>query len=88
MTAPLTLLGAPCPSPGPGSVQYAAVRQHHLEVQHILPHRAVPVAQEAVSHTHLGRDYPYLTALVPEAPVAAIPHRDASAPGSEGRGRG
>ena len=25
---------------------------------------------------------PYLTALVPDALVAAIPHRDASAPGS------
>ena len=26
---------------------------------------------------------PYLTAFVPDAPVAAIPHNDASAPGSE-----
>ena len=29
------------------------------------------------------RIVPYRTALVPDAPVAVIPHKDASAPGSD-----
>lgn len=43
----------------------------------------VPSASTTSRFTTFSLMVPYRTALVPDALVAAIPHRDASAPGSE-----
>ena len=44
-----------------------------------------PVASTTCRFSTFSLIVPYLTALVPEALVAAIPHNEASAPGSIGR---
>ena len=61
----------------------STISQYYLKIQYILPHCTIPATYSFIVCVCVCVCI-YLTALVPEALVAAIPHNEASAPGSVG----
>ena len=63
----------------------STISQYYLKIQYILPHCTIPATYSFIVCVCVCVCVCiYLTALVPEALVAAIPHNEASAPGSVG----
>lgn len=77
----------PCSSFASCSVDHRAISQNHFQIQNVVLHCTIPAVVQRKRAVHLVQHLivmtPYRTAVVPEALVAAIPHSEASAPGSE-----